>query len=153
MELPGALFSPSWKNKKNPPLENFLCPNIKNCIYIFSAALIFQETEPPQKNSYIVSKESFSYTLGNGSPPKIFMFRKRYFLIFHEKELSELEKKKPTLKKCLKFREIELSSSKLKKILIFQERTCKIRRKTNKKIRSEEPFNISPKKVFLTSRC
>ena len=71
MELPGALFNPSWNNKKNPPRENFLCPNIKNFIYIFSAALIFQETEPPpKKNSYIVSKESFSYTLGNGSPPK-----------------------------------------------------------------------------------
>ena len=95
---------------------------ILKILYIFSQLLLyFRKRNPPQKNSYIVSKESFSYTLGNGSLPKIFMFRKRYFLIFHEKELSELEKKKPTLKKCLKFREIELSSSKLKKILIFQE--------------------------------
>ena len=95
---------------------------ILKILYIFSQLLLyFRKRNPPQKNSYIVSKESFSYTLGNGSPPKIFMFRKRYFLIFHEKELSELEKKKPTLKKCLRFREIELSSSKLKKILIFQE--------------------------------
>ena len=34
-------------------------------------------------------------------------------------------KKKPTLKKFIIFQEIELSSTKLKKLLIFQERTCK----------------------------
>ena len=94
MELPGALFSPSWKNKQNPPRENFLCPNIKNFIYIFSAALIFQETEPPPKKILMLSqKKAFLILWETEAPPKIFMFRKRYFLIFHEKELSELEKK------------------------------------------------------------
>ena len=97
MELPGALFSPSWNNKKNPPRENFLCPNIKNFIYIFSAALIFQETEPPPKKKIIIlsQKKAFLILWETEAPQKIFMLRKRYFLIFHEKELSELEKKNP----------------------------------------------------------
>ena len=153
MELPGALFSPSWKNKKNPPLENFLCPNIKNFIYIFSAALIFQETEPPQKKFlYCLKRKLFLY-FGKRKPPKNIYVQETVLSYISWKGTFRTRKKKPTLKKCLKFREIELSSSKLKKIPIFQEWTCKIRRKTNKKIRSEEPFNISPKKVFLTSRC
>ena len=154
MELPGALFSPSWKNKQNAPRENFLCPNIKNFIYIFSAALIFQETEPPQKKFLCCLKRKLFLYFGKRKPPKKYLCSGNgTFLYFMKRNFPNSKKKQPTLKKCLKFREIELSSSKLKKILIFQERTCKIRRKTNKKIRSEEPFNISPKKVFLTSRC
>ena len=44
---------------------------ILKILYIFSQLLLyFRKRNPPQKNSYIVSKESFSYTLGNGSPPK-----------------------------------------------------------------------------------
>ena len=55
-----------------------------------------------------------SYISGNGNP-----------------KLSELEKlKKPSLKKFLIFREMELSSSKFKKLLIFQERTSKPEKQT-----------------------
>ena len=46
---------------------------ILKILYIFSQLLLYfrKRNPPPQKkNYYIVSKESFSYTLGNGSPPK-----------------------------------------------------------------------------------
>ena len=39
--------------------------------------------------------------------------------------MEKIKKTKEALKKCLMFWEIELSSLKLKKLLIFQERTCK----------------------------
>ena len=59
----------------------------------------------PQKNSCIFLKESFSCILGNRSPENNSLyFRTRNFLTF---------------------REMELSSTGLKKLLIFQERTCK----------------------------
>ena len=94
MELPGALFSPSWNNKKNPPRENFLCPNIKNFIYISQLLLYFRKRNPPPKKIIILSqKKAFLILWETEAPQKIFMLRKRYFLIFHEKELSELEKK------------------------------------------------------------
>ena len=96
---------------------------ILKILYIFSQLLLyFRKRNPPPKKILILSqKKAFLILWETEAPQKIFMLRKRYFLIFHEKELSELEKKKPTLKKCLKFQEIELSSSKLKKIIIFQE--------------------------------
>ena len=36
--------------------------------------LLLQETKTPEKNSYIFSKESFSYISGNGSPETIESF-------------------------------------------------------------------------------
>ena len=61
-----------------------------------------------------------------------------HFLIYCKTELSslpELEKQKETsLKKLLIFQEMELSRSRLKKLLMLQERTCnnwKIKIKTN----------------------
>ena len=57
-----------------------------------------------------------SYISENGKPKKLLMFQKL---------TSWLEQcKNPTLKMFLIFREMELSSPKLKKI-IFQEKTCK----------------------------
>ena len=44
-------------------------------------------------------------------------------LIFQEVTFRA-RKKGPTLKKFLTFREVELSGSKLKKLIIFQEKTC-----------------------------
>ena len=41
------------------------------------------------------------------------------------KEVTFLTEKKPTLKKCLTFQEMELSSHKLKIFFIFWEGTCK----------------------------
>ena len=45
-----ALFTPSSKNKRNPPQENFL----------------YFRKRKPRKISYIFSKESCSYVSGNG---------------------------------------------------------------------------------------
>ena len=60
MELPGALFSPSSKKKKNPPRENFLyfgkmelsSSNIKSFL-IFS---YISGDENPEITSYIFLK-------------------------------------------------------------------------------------------------
>ena len=52
MQLPGALLSPSLKNKKRSTLRKFL---------------IFREMEI----SYIFLKERFSYILGNGNPEEV----------------------------------------------------------------------------------
>ena len=84
MELPTALFSPSSKTKKNPPVENFLysgkmelsSSNIKKF-------LIFRKRETPKK-FFIFQETGLSYTSGNRN------FKKP--LIFSEMELSELEK-------------------------------------------------------------
>ena len=60
----------------------FCNSNIKK-LPIFSqkkAVLVFQETKPPKKTSYIFSRESFSYISGNRNPEKI-------SLIFQETEL------------------------------------------------------------------
>ena len=94
MELPGALFSPSWKNKKNPPLENFLCPNIKNFIYIFSAALIFQETEPPPKKILILSqKKAFLILWETEAPQKYLCSGNGTFLYFMKRNFPNSKKK------------------------------------------------------------
>ena len=91
----------------------------------------------PQKNSCIFLKESFSCILGNRSPEdNSLYFRKRNFLTFREmktsknflnftRELLGSKTGKNTLKMFLIFWEMELSSTGLKKLLIFQERTCK----------------------------
>ena len=76
-----------------------------------------------------ISKKSFSFISGNGT---FLYFLKNVSLIFPEMEFSslknkkfeegtsELEKiKKPTLKKILIFREMELFSPKLKNLLYF----------------------------------
>ena len=60
--------------------------SIKLFLYFRKVFLIFWETEPPKK-----------------------------LLMFQEIELSDLEKLKKTLKKCIIFPEMELSSPKLKK--------------------------------------
>ena len=89
MELPGPLFSPSSKKKKNPPRENFLffgkmelsTSNIKSFL-IFS---YISGDENPEKTSYIFLKVNFSYISGNRNPEKNSLyFRKLNFLIFQE---------------------------------------------------------------------
>ena len=45
------------------------------------------------------------------------------------------------------FQEMELSSPKLKKLLIFQEGICKALKRNKEKIGSEEISHISPKKL------
>ena len=75
MELPGALFEPqARKINKKSTLKNVLIffifremelfgPNIKKFL-IFSqkkAFLIFQETETPKKNPYILGNGTFLY--------------------------------------------------------------------------------------------
>ena len=62
-----------------------------------------------------------SYISGNGT------FQHHIFLIFQEGNFraQKIKNKKTTLKKLLMFQEMELSSPKLKELLIFQEGTCK----------------------------
>ena len=54
-------------------------------------------------------------------------FLSHNFLVFQERNIwARKIKKKPTLKKFILFQDIELSSPKLKKLLIFQEGTFKV---------------------------
>ena len=77
--------------------------------------------------------------LSSSSIIKILIFsHKKAFLIFEETENQKnflyfsrelprsKNKNKPALKKCIISWEMELSSSKLKKHLVCQERTCKV---------------------------
>ena len=82
------------------------------------------------KSFFYFLKKNFSYILGNETLWKISYISGGNFL-------SSKNKKEPTLKKYLKFREMELSSYMIRDFLIFQEGTCKTW-KTNKKICSEE---------------
>ena len=96
MELLGALFSPSSKNKIYPPQENFLYfskyavlmfkeTKISKKFLMFSlqkAIIIFRETEPPpspppsQKNKIILDRTEHSYISGKGNPEKLLIFIK-----------------------------------------------------------------------------
>ena len=91
------------------------------------------------ENSYIFSKESSSYISGNRNPEKIpYISQKRAFLIFSKTETPKISlyfRKQNFLifqevtfrarKVFLIYREMELSSPKLKKLLIFQEELSK----------------------------
>ena len=55
-----------------------------------------------------------SYISGNGNPKKLLIFQEATFR-------AQKNNKKNTLKKCLVFRETELSSCNLKNLPIFQE--------------------------------
>ena len=114
MQLPGALLSPSLKNKENQLWKNFL--------YFL------------KKNIFHISRKWNSYISGNGTfKPKLEKIKKsaqkkfiifpempHIFLIFQQVTFRARKIKKPALKKCLIFREMELYSLKLKKLLIFQ---------------------------------
>ena len=78
MQLPGALFSPSSKNKKDSPQENFLYSNIKKFL-VFSqkkVVLVFQEMEAPKKFP-IFQETELSYIPGNRNPEKLLIFQER----------------------------------------------------------------------------
>ena len=123
MQLPFAATSALFKPKRKI-----------NCL-----ALIF-------RNFLYFIKRKFSLHFGKWKPRKNSLyFRKRNFFISHEtsyisgsnfpnsknkkKNSKKLLIKKLLLKKLLIFREMELSSPKLRKLLIFQERTLKSRSK------------------------
>ena len=72
--------------------------------------LIFQETET-RKNSLYFRKRKFRIFQGTGILTKLLTFQ----------EVTFRAGKKPTLKKFLIFREMEISSHRLKKLLAFQE--------------------------------
>ena len=97
-QLPRTLLSPRLKDKK-------ACS--EKISYIFS-----------RKGNFLIYQEKkHSYISGKRNPKKCLMFQGR---------TSELKKlNKPTPKKCSIFREMKLSSPKLKKLIIFRERTCK----------------------------
>ena len=116
MGLTGALFSPSQKlKKKNRPQGNFLHSNSnsynkkflifqetktsKNFLYL----LIFQETEAP-KNFFIIQGKELSFISRSNFP-------------------SSKNKNNPLLKSFLYFGEMKPFNLKLKKFLIFKERT------------------------------
>ena len=79
IQLTGPLFSPSLKNKKNPPQENFLYSNIKNFLYFLKRYLflLFRKWEP----------EDIVYISGNGT---FLYFRERNILIFRKGVLRSL---------------------------------------------------------------
>ena len=94
-------------------------PDIKKFL-IFSqkkAFLIFRKTVTPQKFLIFQKPELLLY-FRKGKPWKTSYFSGRNFP-------SSKKWKNPTLKICLILREMEISSPKLKKLLIFQERTYK----------------------------
>ena len=125
--------------------------------------------------SYIFSKENFFYISGNGNPEFLLVFQKKTVLIFQETETRKnslyfrkrkfrifqgtgiLTKlltfqevtfragKKTTLKKFLIFREMEISSHRLKKLLTFQEVIWKAWRSNKKnllKLVSYDVFSV-----------
>ena len=75
------------------------------------AVIIFQETEVPNKFLTFKGTKPF-YISGNGNPKKL--------LIFQEVTFRAQMMKKTTLKMFLIFREMDLSSSGIKKLLTFQ---------------------------------
>ena len=99
-----------------------------------------------KRNFLIFSKKSFLSISWNG----IFLtLRMKKF----RKELPSSKSKKPTIKKCLIFLEVKLSSLKLNIVLVFPEGTRKSgKTKKQKKIRPEEIFYISTKIVLSSFR-
>ena len=107
-------------------LRNFLYfLKRKLCLYFGKwNFLIFQKTETPKKflifqetelfhKSENGNPEKISYISGNGNPEKLLIFQE---VTFWARKI----KKKSPLKKLLIFGKMELSSSKLKKLLWFR---------------------------------
>ena len=137
--------------------RNFLALVLTNFLYFLKRKLFYiSESKNRGKIPYILGNGTFLY------------LRKRItFYISGSKFPSSKNRKKNTLKKFLIIREIGLSSPKLKKLLIFQERTCK-GRKSNKKLFfrttnlliciheslviffSYKAFNSAPHHIYLT---
>ena len=90
---------------KNSTLKRFLC------------SIIFWKMKLSGSN--IKNFPTFSYILRNGNPEKNSLY-------FREFQGQAQKIKKPTLKKLLIFWEMELSSFKPEKLLIFQEKTSKV---------------------------
>ena len=68
-----ALFRPSSKNKRNPPLRKFF---------------ILQETKTPEKFLIFSKKDAFLIFRNMETPKKFFIFQKRKFLIFHKRYIQ-----------------------------------------------------------------
>ena len=65
--LPGALFSPSSKNKKgNSPWNTLILQYF--CIFSKESCFHISGNGNPKKCSYMFSKESFPYISGNEDP-------------------------------------------------------------------------------------
>ena len=92
--------------------KKFLMLSQKNVILIFRG---MELSSPKTKKCIIFPRKNFSYILGNRTFLKNLFFRGNF--------PSSKNKKKPTLKKFLIFREMELFSPKLKKLFIFQKGT------------------------------
>ena len=74
--------------------------------------LLYFRKQKSQKNSLRLRELNFFYISGNGNPKKL--------LIFQEVTFRAQMMKKTTLKMFLIFREMDLSSSGIKKLLTFQ---------------------------------
>ena len=100
-----------------------------------------------KKNSYIFTKESFT-----------FIFSKEIFSYISENEILHFLSTSPKNKKFLIFREMELSGFSIKKILIFPEmESCTFQPKLKKEKKTPEKIyyasgNKSPKKLLIFSQ-
>ena len=98
----------------------FLISSLRNFLYLFRRKLFiyFGKTETAKSSCY---------------------FRKRNILEFWEVTFWSWKiKRNPSLKKFLIFGEMELSYSKLKKLLVFQKRTCKVWKWNRQKIQKKK---------------
>ena len=158
-----SLSSSLRKNKKNPPRKkllhfrkwNFLAPRLKKFLYFWKwnflasyFSYISGRQFPRWKNKKNPALKKFLIF----SRKKFFLyFGKRNFLIFSKKKLFLYFQKwnfltlrtfrghkiKKPFKKFLIYREMELSSLKIKKLLLFQEELPKPEKQT-KKVCSEK---------------
>ena len=77
-QLKKISYIPGKMELSNSKIKKFLA------FYQEEAFLIFQETKTPKKNSYILSRESFSYILGNGNPKKTLAISENETLYFRK---------------------------------------------------------------------
>ena len=78
IQLKKIFYIPGKMELSNTKIKKFLA------FYQEEAFLIFRETKTPKKNSYILSRESFSYILGNGNPQKALAISENKTLYFRK---------------------------------------------------------------------
>ena len=78
IQLKKIFYIPGKMELSNTKIQKFLA------FYQEEAFLIFWETKTPKKNSYILSRESFSYILGNRNPQKALAISENKTLYFRK---------------------------------------------------------------------
>ena len=140
MELPGSFLSPSSKNKKHLPQKSFLYYRKWNVL-----ALRLKNFFYFRKSNFLALRLKNSLYFWNWN------YLASYFSYSSEGNFwSSKNFKKPTPKIFFIFREMELSSFKLKKLLFSGGNLQNPKNK--QKVRSEGTSYISTKKVLLTFR-